>query len=67
MVKTENDILLDRKVKDEHARHGYWKTRMSTPDSMKCSVCGNSSMICGKVCTHCHAIMVYKEDNDERT
>ena len=44
-------------IEAEPVKHGYWKTRLSTPDSMKCSVCGNSSIIWERYCPHCGARM----------
>ncbi len=38
-------------------KHGHWKKRMSTPDSIKCSVCGNNHGYDTRYCPHCGAKM----------
>ena len=45
-------------------RHGRWLKRMSTPDSVKCSVCGNSHERPATYCPNCGARMNLKEDKD---
>ena len=50
-------------VEAQPVKHGYWKSRLSTPDSMKCSVCGNSSIMWERYCPHCGARM--DGDSDE--
>lgn len=38
-------------------KHGKWKKRMSTSDSIKCSVCGNNHEYETNYCPHCGARM----------
>lgn len=42
---------------DDSSRHGRWLKRMSTPDSLKCSVCGNNHERPTTECPNCGAIM----------
>ena len=61
------DILVDIPVADvQPVRHGKWMARTSTRDSMKCSICGNSSKQPDRYCGHCGAKMDLKdgESND---
>lgn len=45
----------------QSVKHGKWKKRMSTSDSVKCSVCGNSHEYETTYCPNCGARM----DGDE--
>lgn len=42
-------------------KYGRWLKRMSTPDSLKCSVCGNNHERPTTECPNCGAIMDLKE------
>lgn len=42
-------------------KHGRWISRISTGDSMKCSICGNSSIQPDRSCGHCGARMDLKD------
>ena len=41
----------------QEVRHGYWKKRMSTLSSVKCSKCGNSHEYDTTYCPNCGARM----------
>lgn len=48
-------------------KHGRWFKRMSTPDSVKCSVCGNNHERPTTYCPNCGARMDLKEKkNNDR-
>lgn len=59
--------LLEFKSADvQPVKHGKWLKRMSTSDSLKCSVCGNSHECKTAFCPHCGADMRQaKGVNDE--
>lgn len=59
------DILVDIPAADvQPVRHGKWTARTSTRDSMKCSICGNSSKQPDRYCGYCGAKMdiIYEDD-----
>ena len=45
----------------QEVRHGYWKERMSTLSSVKCSECGNSHEYDTAYCPDCGARMDEKD------
>ena len=46
----------------QEVRHGYWKERMSTLSSVKCSECGNSHEYDTAYCPNCGARMDGEEE-----
>ena len=46
----------------QEVRHGYWKERMSTLSSVKCSECGNSHEYDTAYCPSCGARMDGEEE-----
>lgn len=56
------DVVDDLPAADvQEVRHGYWKERMSTPSSLKCSNCGNSHEYNTTYCPWCGARMDEKD------
>ena len=52
------DVVDDLPTADvQEVRHGYWKERMSTLSSVKCSECGNSHEYDTTYCPNCGARM----------
>ena len=52
------DVVDDLPAADvQEVRHGYWKERMSTLSSVKCSECGNSHEYDTAYCPSCGARM----------
>lgn len=49
----------------QSVKHGRWLKRMSTPDSLKCSVCGNNHKCLTTECPNCGAIMDLKDGDIE--
>ena len=46
----------------QEIKRGYWKKRMSTPSSLKCSNCGNSHEYKTTYCPWCGAKMYGEEE-----
>lgn len=52
------DVLIDMPAADvQPVKRGKWLKRMSTSDSLKCSVCGNNHEYETVYCPHCGARM----------
>lgn len=47
------DVARRNKREVQPVKHGQWLKRMSTPDSLKCSVCGNNHEYETAYCPHC--------------
>ena len=57
------DVVDDLPAADvQEVKHGYWKERMSTLSSVKCSECGNSHEYDTAYCPDCGAIMDGEEE-----
>lgn len=58
-------LILLRTITKGTVKHGQWLKRMSTPDSLKCSVCGNNHKCLTTECPNCGAIMDLKDGDTE--
>lgn len=53
-----SDVVANMPAADvQPIKHGRWCKRMSTPDSFKCSVCGNNHEYFTTYCPNCGARM----------
>lgn len=56
-LPTLTEDAFDAAIRNKHdaqtVKHGRWLKRMSTPDSLKCSVCGNNHEYETTYCPHC--------------
>lgn len=53
------DMRIQHEV--QSVKHGKWLKRMSTSDSLKCSICGNNHEYITTYCPNCGARMDLKD------